>query len=404
MTHLSLGNYRNYRTAEISFFPGPNLLVGGNGQGKTNIAEAIMYFATLRSHRVSQESALIRAGEDSAVMRMKLSHGEREALLEMQLNRKQPNKAQLNRNVVRPRDLMRVCSAILFAPEDLSIARGEPSLRRRFLDDALIARYPAASGVLSDYERVLKQRNTLLRSAKHSSNHQTAQATLSVWNEQLVSLGSQIIEHRRNLVRDLTVPLQQAYLLIANQDQRPTIELTESVTQITPQTVTDVSRETTISANRQLSNVSRETIAREFHSALEQESARELERGQTLVGPHRDDLELTLNDLPVKGYASHGETWSFVLSLRLALAELLRQDSQLGDPVIILDDVFAELDQGRRNRLMSAVQPFEQIIVTAAVESDVPHHLPWKVTHIHEGRIIDTGVNLNQSSSEEELS
>lgn len=381
VSHVSLVNFRNYASAELVLEPGLNLLVGRNGQGKTNLAEAIMFFASLRSHRVANESALIRAGEDSAVMRMKLVHRTREALLEFQLNRGAPNRSLLNRNAVRPREMSRVFSAVLFAPEDLSIARDEPSVRRRFLDDALIARYPAAAGVLTDFDRVVRQRNTLLKTAKASGSAEGVTDTLQIWDDQLVEWGSEIIEHRRLVVQDLIEPLREAYGMLVEGDHRPNLTLKESI-------FSDVSRETLDSINLDPADVSRETIVSSFRRALDRERVRELERGQTLVGPHRDDLILELNGLPVKGYASHGESWSFILSLRLALARILQRDSSLGDPVLILDDVFAELDEYRRSQLISAVREFEQVIITAAVEKDVPVTRDWNVVHIHNGTIL----------------
>ena len=361
-----------------------NVLVGRNGQGKTNIVESIMYLSTLRSHRTAQDAALIRSEQDAAIIRCKLAQGEREALLELQLNRNAANRTLLNRHSVRPRELRQVISAILFAPEDLNIVRGEPAVRRRFLDDALISRHPVAAGAIGDYERVLKQRNTLLRDAKHSRNSRGLDDMLDVWDDQLVTLGAQIMAHRRLFVQDVTEPLVAGYRALVAEDHRPRISLQESV----PQAL-GVSRETSPGAEEQLS-VSRETLASDMRQALHMVRAKELERGQTLVGPHRDDVVLGLNSLPVKGYASHGETWSFVLALKLALAQVLRAESTTGDPILVLDDVFAELDTGRRQALFDAVKPFEQVIVTAAVEGDVPGEGQWHTIRIHGGRVVST--------------
>ena len=382
--HLTLKDFRNYSDAELAFEPGMNVLVGRNGQGKTNVVEAIMYLSTLRSHRIAQDAAMIRAGQDAAIVRCRLSQGEREALLELQLNRNAPNRTLLNRHAVKPRALTQMISAVLFAPEDLSIARGEPAVRRRFLDDALISRHPVAAAAISDYERVLRQRNTLLRDARHARSTSGLDAMLDVWDEQLVDLGAQIMAHRRLFVRDVTEPLLSGYFALVEQDHRPEITLDESVQQ-----VLDVSRETP--GETMLSgDVSRETLARSMAQALREVRSREIERGQTLVGPHRDDVVLRLNGLPVKGYASHGETWSYVLALKLALAQVLRADSVTGDPILVLDDVFAELDVGRRQTLFAAVQSFEQVLVTAAVEGDVPGHGEWHTIRVHAGKIVDT--------------
>lgn len=371
VAHLSLGDFRNYESAELPLAAGANLLVGRNGQGKTNLVEAVAYFATLRSHRVSQDAAMIRAGQSSAVLRMKVVAGEREVVLETQLNRGGANRAQVNGNVVRPRELTRWFASVMFAPEDLAIVRGEPSVRRRFLDDALITRLPVAAGAISDYERIVRQRTALLKSARGATKGTAAlEATLSVWDDQLIEHGVSIMLARRELVRDLQGPVRGAYEALVGEDHRPTLGLSESVGEI----LHDVSRETTLEED---SHVSRETLSAEFRKALHEVRLKELDRGVTLVGPHRDDLILTLNDLPVKGYASHGESWSVALALKLAFAHVLQDESPAGDPVIILDDVFAELDHSRRERLMSLVSGFEQVIVTAAVEGDVPDGLDW---------------------------
>ncbi len=367
--HLSLRDFRNYQSAEIELTPGHNLVIGRNGQGKTNLVEAIAYFASLRSHRVSSDAALIRAGVDTAIARMRIAVADREASLEVQFNRGASNQTQVNGHTVRAREITRWFSAVVFAPEDLMIVKGEPALRRRFLDDSVIARNPAMAGVLADYERVVRQRTALLKSARASGVRGAADSTIEIWDQQLVSFGSRIVLERRQLVDDLRTPLTHAYSELVDADHAPSIGLAESVK-------SHVSRET-LGVESQLSggtsgNVSRETIERDFYLTLREVRAQELDRGVTLIGPHRDDFSLELNGLPVKGYASHGESWSFALSLRLALASLLRAESPAGDPVIILDDVFAELDAGRRDRLMMAVGNYEQVIVTAAVEGDVP--------------------------------
>ncbi|GAA1586497.1 DNA replication/repair protein RecF [Leucobacter aridicollis] len=384
VAHLSLGDFRNYAAAELALHAGPNLIVGKNGQGKTNLVEAISYFATLRSHRVSSDSAMIRAEQPAAILRMRVAAGDRDVLLETQLNRVGANRAQVNGNVVRSRELTRWFTSIMFAPEDLSIVRGEPAGRRRFMDDALTARLPVAAGVLSDYERVVRQRTSLLKSARSASRGSAAlQATLGIWDEQLIEHGVKIMLARRELIADLRNPLVEAYSNLVDADHSPGLSLHESVYE----ELDDVSRGTP--APGADVEVSRETLATDFRRVLESVRAREIERGVTLVGPHRDDLLLTLNALPVRGYASHGESWSFALSLKIALASVIRAESPAGDPVIILDDVFAELDRGRRERLMAVVSEFEQVIVTAAVEGDVPDGLPWHRIEVSAGTLRD---------------
>lgn len=407
--HLSLADFRNYAEAEAAFAPGRNLVVGRNGQGKTNLVEAIAYFASLHSHRVSADAALIRAGMDTAVARMRVGVNDREALLELEFNRNAPNRARINRNTQRPRELMRWFSAIVFAPEDLMIVRGDPAGRRRFLDEALIARTPSLAGVLSDYDRVVRQRTALLKSARANRAGSAVDATLGVWDEQLTALGSRIMFERRALLDALSAPLQRAYHSLVGVDHEPRLTLQETVAQALGGGPADVSRETRgveldprteEAAGRPAagaaaegaaasSDVSRETLERDFRAALAAVRSQELERAVTLVGPHRDDVHFALNGLPVKGYASHGESWSFALSLRLAVAELLRHESPAGDPVMILDDVFAELDAERRARLMEAVDTYEQVIVTAAVEADVPSDREWHTIRIAAGTVVD---------------
>ncbi|MEB4614894.1 DNA replication/repair protein RecF [Leucobacter sp. M11] len=372
VTHLSLADFRNYHSAEMRFRAGPNLILGRNGQGKTNAVEAIAYLSGLSSHRVSSDQPLIRAGAESGVIRMRVHRNEREQLLELQLNRTGPNRAQLNRNAVKPRELTHYFTAVLFAPEDLAIVRGEPSVRRRFLDEAVAARSAVLGGVLADYDRVVRQRSALLKTARLTGNHEAVRATLSVWDERLVELGSQIINARLALVLDLEGPVRDAYRLLVDGDHRPTLGIQPSWAQALAD-----------------ANVPRETGTEErFRMALEAVADQERDRGMTLIGPHRDDLVLGLNGLPVKGYASHGESWSTVLALRLGMAAVLKAESPDGDPVLILDDVFAELDELRRGRLMAAVGNYEQVIVTAAVEGDVPANIPWHALLVEDGALV----------------
>lgn len=371
VTHLSLADYRNYQSAEMRFWPGPNLILGKNGQGKTNAVEAIAYLSGLSSHRVSSDQPLIRAGAESGVIRMRVQRRDREQLLELQLNRSGANRAQLNRNSVKPRELTHYFTAVMFAPEDLSIVRGDPSVRRRFLDEAVAARSTLMGGVLADYDRVVRQRSALLKTARLSGNHEAVRATLSVWDDRLVELGSQIVNARLRLVQDLQGPARAAYHSLVDGDHRLSLGIQPSWAQVL--SGEDVPRET--------------STEERFRLALTALADQERDRGMTLVGPHRDDLVLGLNDLPVKGYASHGESWSTVLALRLGMAAVLQAESQDGDPVLILDDVFAELDEVRRARLMSAVRGYEQVIVTAAVEADVPSNVPWHAILVQGGAV-----------------
>ena len=385
---LSLVDFRNYAAADVTLFPGTNVFVGRNGQGKTNLAEAIGYFATLGSHRVSQDAPMVRDGADAAIVRTRLAHGERRVILEAQLNRSGSNKARVNGSAVKSAELPRYAQVVLFAPEDLQIVRGDPSSRRRFADQLLIQRAPRMSGVLGDYDRVLKQRTALLKSARARGIRGDELTTLDVWDDKLVQLGTQVIRARLALAADLASPLAEAYSTIAGADHRPELEWALTVDGARAD---DDDADSPSSRDAATSATSASTDAVEiesrFRAALTAKRAAELDRGVTLVGPHRDDLVLRVRGLPVKGYASHGESWSVALSLRLASARLLREQSMLGDPVLILDDVFAELDADRRSRLAGVVADFEQVIVTAAVEADVPEALRARTVYVEAGTI-----------------
>ncbi|MGO2747209.1 DNA replication/repair protein RecF [Microbacterium sp.] len=381
--HLNLVDFRNYPTADLSLLPGPNVLVGRNGQGKTNLAEAVVFLATLGSHRVSSDAPMVRDGLDFAVIRARLSVGDRRVLAEVQINRQGSNKARINGSPAKTSELPRYAHVVLFAPEDLQIVRGDPSSRRKFADQLLIQRAPRMAAVLGDYDRVLKQRTALLKSARARGIRGDALTTLEVWDDKLIALGTEIIYARLRLASDLQKPLVDAYTAIAGADHRPEMEWALSVSGGDPEEGQEMVLD---GADRALSL---SKGAEMFRAALIAKRQQELDRGLTLVGPHRDDLILRVRDLPVKGYASHGESWSVALSLRLASAELLRAESPAGDPVLILDDVFAELDADRRQRLAALTAGYEQVIVTAAVEEDIPEALHRHVVRIHAGTISD---------------
>ncbi len=382
---LSLVDFRNYAAVDVSLRAGANVFVGRNGQGKTNLAEAIAYFATLGSHRVSQDAPMVRDGKDAAIVRARLAFGERKVQLEAQLNRSGSNKARVNGSNVKSAELPRYAQVVLFAPEDLQIVRGDPSARRRFADQLLIQRAPRMASVLADYDRALRQRTTLLKSARARGIRGEELTTLDVWDDKLVQLGTQVIRGRLALAADLAGPLADAYTAIAGADHRPELEWMLTV----EGAVAEDDEEDAVPAGGSTDprSLTQERIEADFRTALAAKRAAELERGVTLVGPHRDDLLLRVRGLPVKGYASHGESWSVALALRLSSARLLREQSMLGDPVLILDDVFAELDADRRARLAGVVADFEQVIVTAAVADDVPDALRARTVHVEAGTI-----------------
>lgn len=368
--HLTLSNFRNYTTAELPLNLGVNLLVGKNGQGKTNLAEAIFYCATLTSHRVSGYLPLIRQSQSQAIIRLLAGFEDRENLLELELNTEGANRARVNKSdVSRIRDVLGYVNAVIFSPEDLDIVKRDPANRRAFVDELLIQLTPRLVGVYSDYERVLKQRNTLLRTSKNLPANSPGLSTLDSWDESLVKIGSEIIASRHEIIQRMIPHLKDAYAAIADEKNDPNISVRSSLlakTIVEPELEVD---------GVYLETNNREEIEELFRAKLAEVRSKELERGVTLVGPHRDDLVLFLGTLPAKGYISHGESWSYALALKLASAALLRKDSRAGDPVLILDDVFAELDLIRRSRLANLIADNEQVIITAAVAEDVPSEL-----------------------------
>ena len=385
--HLALANFRNYSTADVAFSPGVNLLVGPNGQGKTNLVEAIRFMSTLSSHRVAGYLPLIRNAQpevDQAIIRVLANHDGRDALLELELNRSTPNRARINKATApRVRDVLGYVNTVTFAPEDLDIVKKDPSNRRAFIDELLVQVSPRFAGVFSDYDRVLKQRNTLLRTARQTGAKGTSLSTLDAWDESLIKFGSEIVAARIALVERMRPLLTEAYQAIAIANNEPQILMKSSL-------LGDVVAEEDDSDSLEhIENSNESEVEQLFRSKLAQIRSRELDRGITMVGPHRDDLVLMLSDLPAKGYASHGESWSFALALRLASIDLLRAETRSGDPVLILDDVFAELDAGRRARLAKLVANNEQVLITAAVGEDVPDELRAKVFNVFAGEVSD---------------
>lgn len=370
---LSLTDFRSWSSLEITLDRGPTALIGANGQGKTNVVEAIGYLATLGSHRVATDAPLVRADCPRAVVRGKVERDGRQTLVELEINPGAANRARINRSPVpRAREVLGLLRTVLFAPEDLSLVRGDPSERRRFLDDLLVSRAPRFAGVRTDYERVLKQRNALLKTAflaKRSGGGDMR--TLDVWDAHLAQAGAELLSARLQLVDSLRPLVAASYQEVSDGQGKTGLAYKCSLGDALPDTQ------------------DREVLAAALLAELARVRPQEVERGVSLVGPHRDDLVLTLADLPVKGYASHGESWSVVLGLRLASYELLRSDgsAQDGEPVLILDDVFAELDLGRRARLAELVSGAEQVLVTAAVADDVPEALLGGRYDVHAGTV-----------------
>jgi DNA replication and repair protein RecF len=373
VTALSLVDFRSYSQAEVSLEPGVTAFVGPNGQGKTNLVEAIHYTATLGSHRVANDAPLVRLGASRAIVRTEVrSDHDRALVIELEINPGRANRARVNRAPVpRPREVLGLLRTVLFAPEDLTMVKGDPSERRRFLDDLLTLRSPRMAGVRQDYDRILKQRNSLLRSAavarrQHRAGAEGQLRTLEVWDSHLARAGSELLATRLDLLESLRPLVSNSYDAVARGKGDARLEYKSSVP-----------LEPGVTSREQLADV--------LLAAVQDRRADELERGVSLVGPHRDDLVLGLGDLPAKGYASHGESWSFALALRLASYELLRADG--GEPVLILDDVFAELDTQRRDRLAELVAPAEQVLVTAAVGADVPAELSGARFDVGDGTV-----------------
>ncbi|EEP72555.1 recombination protein F [Micromonospora sp. ATCC 39149] len=372
---LELVDFRSYERVGVDLEPGPNILIGANGTGKTNLVEALGYVATLDSHRVATDAPLVRLGATSAVIRCAVVHDGRELLVELEIVPGKANRARLGRSPARrARDVLGALRLVLFAPEDLELVRGDPAERRRYLDDLLVSRQPRYAGVRADYERVIKQRNALLRTSylarKTGGTRGGDLSTLAVWDTHLARHGAELLAGRLELVAALGPHVTKAYDAVAagrgaaGIAYRPSVELTDPV-------------------------ADRAALAEALLAALAESRSAEVERGTTLVGPHRDDLALTLGPLPAKGYASHGESWSFALALRLAGYDLLRSDGI--EPVLVLDDVFAELDVGRRERLAGLVGGASQLLVTCAVDDDVPAALRGVRYQVGEGAVRRAG-------------
>jgi DNA replication and repair protein RecF len=379
---VKLTNFRNYDSADIEFSSGVNLIYGPNGQGKTNLVEALNFFAALDSHRVAGHTPLIKQGKSTAIISLELSHENRDILLEYEINTDSSNRARLNKSeVAKPKDILGYLNSVIFAPEDLDTVKRDPSNRRAFLDQLIVQFNPRMHGVYADYDRVLKQRNTLLKSARATGTREDGLSTLDAWDQALVKNGTEIIAARVAITEKLSPPLVTNYQNIAKSNNEPGMFIRSSVVESSKLDQDDLETQDA------LATTNKEEISGLFQQKLSLLRKKELERGITLVGPHRDDLQLNLGSLPAKGYASHGESWSYALSLKLASLEILKSEAKLGDPILILDDVFAELDRDRREKLSDLVQQNEQVLITAAVIEDVPENLLANKFEVESGRV-----------------
>ncbi len=421
VSHLSLLDFRSYSTVDVELEPGPNAFVGRNGQGKTNLVEAIGYVATLGSHRVSSDAPLVRAGAERAVVRTRIVRGDRASTVELEITPGKANRARINRGQLgRARDVLGILHTVLFAPEDLALVKGDPDGRRRLLDQLVVQLLPRAAGLLSDYERVIRQRSALLKSLRgqRAAGRSADLTTLEIWDSKAAHLGGQILAMRLQLVQALRPHVHAAYAQVSDSDGDAELGYRASVDTFAsdddapsgyPQGGGAVEKAGSgvLPADPSTPPPSAAVLEKALLDGMAAARPREVERGVSLVGPHRDDLVLTLGGLPAKGYASHGESWSFALALRLASYHLLGGHGPSGstgqptfpqavptagdnlgttsaqvfwnpdlgpdaDPVLILDDVFAELDVRRRERLAELVAPARQVLVTAAVPTDVP--------------------------------
>ncbi|MFI5714886.1 DNA replication/repair protein RecF [Nocardia sp. NPDC051750] len=358
---LTLRDFRSWEHAEIELSTGPTVFLGANGNGKTNLLEALGYLSTLGSHRVSADAPLIRTGADRARIGANVVNLGRELRVDVELNRGAANRAQINRSPVRrPREILGILHTVLFAPEDLALVRGDPGERRRFLDELCTARRPALAGVRADYDRVLRQRSALLKTAGRSGRAELG--TLDVWDGHLAAHASVLLAERLRLVHELRPHVTRAYAALAPESRPATVAYRSAAL---PVEVLDPDRAPEPDDPALLEQI----LLRELAAAR----SRELERGVCLVGPHRDELDLELGATAAKGFASHGESWSFALALRLAAFDLLRAGG--AEPVLLLDDVFAELDRRRRTALAAVAADAEQVVITAAVPEDVPAEL-----------------------------
>jgi DNA replication and repair protein RecF len=383
LTRLALTDFRSYAAADLKLAPGVSTFTGPNGQGKTNLVEAAAYVATFGSHRAATDAPLIRHGAQRAIVRAVVTTAARDNLVEIEINPGKANRVQLNRvPLPRPREALGTLRCVLFAPEDLAVVKGDPDQRRRYLDDLLVATRPRFAGVRADYERVLRQRTALLKSAKaarFTGSGGGAPGALEVWDDHLVAKGAELTAGRLELAAALRPLVAKAYAAVSAEDTFAGMSYRQAGS------ADPAGRPAGPATGNDEPPEDRAALAEGLRQSLARVRRAELERGVCLVGPHRDDLELRIGELPARGYASHGESWSLALALRLAAYDLLRSGGE--DPVLVLDDVFAELDGGRREALARLVWHAEQVLVTAAVPDDVPARLAGQRFEVSGGAV-----------------
>ncbi len=373
--HISLMDFRTYPLLNLPLNPGVTIFLGSNGVGKTNIVEAIDYTANLGSHRVSNDSPLVRVGAPRAFIRTRVVRASQQTITEFEIAPGKSNRVRINRaSSVRAREALGIVSTVLFSPEDLQLIKGEPAYRRRFLDDLAVSLRPSVAAYRSDYERILRQRNTLLKSMRRGKIDESALNTLRIWNEQLATTGAHLLQARLRVLAVVLPQIQRAYNELTDGSKNVTVSYESTIFPV-------ISSTTLQQAALMSVNDLQETLLRGFA----EKQSEELDRGVTLVGPHRDEIVLELGGIPARGFASHGETWSLALALRLGSWYVHRadDDSPGASPILILDDVFAELDSARRHRLGAIVAGAEQVLVTCAVATDIPEELGENPTIVH---------------------
>ena len=378
LSALSLTDFRSYEQIDLQLSAGRTTFLGSNGQGKTNLLEAVGYLSTLGSHRVGNDAPLVRLGAERAIVRGAVVRDDRSVTIEIELVPGRANRARINRSPVpRPREVLGLLRTVLFAPEDLALVKGDPGGRRGFLDDLLVARAPRYAGVRADYERVNKQRTTLLKTAgqaRRGRGGSSDLSTLDVWDDHLARVGGELLAGRLRVVEAISPLVDEAYAQVSDSRGPITLEYRSSVPELG-----ENGRDPA-------------TLAAALGAELMKLRPQEIERGVSLAGPHRDDLVLSVGKLPARGYASQGESWSLALALRLASYELLREGEYGGgEPVLLLDDVFAELDTTRRERLAQLLAPAEQVLITAAVAEDVPEVLRGQILSVGAGTVTAEG-------------
>ena len=407
ISHLALDDFRSYKHAVVEFEPGTTVLLGRNGQGKTNLVEAVAYLSSLSSHRVAADTALVRFAKSDeqspagAVIRAKVNTGGRDRIVELEIIRGRANRAKLNRSPVRPTQIMGVVKVVIFAPEDLDLVKGDPSGRRRFLDEIAMQMWPAARVVKTDFERVAKQRAALLKQLgkdRRAGRH-VDYSGVEIWNEQYVPLARQVLAYRLRAVEALNEPVTRAHDIVSEEARELTLSYEHSLNEVYQ--VDNISLWSEVINEPQMYEV-------RLQQALDQVIDQEIARGVNLIGPHRDDLAMTLDEMPVKGFASHGESWSVALALRLGSFEALvgeaENEEELDPPILILDDVFSELDGKRREAVLGAIERAEQVFITAAVGTDLPKEINATVLNVsldrREGsKIVDSEARGTERST-----